>query len=94
MNKIEKHGFLRIHYILSEKEREELIIINKQKELIIKLYLLYEYKINNRNICFNLNKFINDNNFIINKEQYLVSNDMLEKIKERIIDVSKDISFQ
>ena len=93
LNKIEKNGFLQIHYILSEKEKKELVIINKQKELIVKLYLLYMFKLKNKDINFNLEKFLNNNNFIINKEQYLIGNDLLEKIKQKIIDISKDISL-
>ena len=94
LNKIEKKGFLQIHYILSEKEKEELVIINKQKELIIKLYLLYISNLNNKEFYTNLKNILNNDNFIIDKEQYLASNDILEYTKERIMDTSKGISIQ
>ena len=97
LNKIEKKGFLQIHYILSEKEKKEIIIMKKQKELIIKLYLLYVTNISNMNyksFYKNIKYYLNYNYLLMNKEQYLVSNEILEYTKERILEFSKDISGQ
>ena len=96
LNKIEKSEFLRIHYILSEKEKEELLIIQKQKELLLKLYFLYLLNLytNNNNYFLNLKNLceINFNDIIINKEQYSSSNDSIEFIKDKLLSTSKDIS--
>ena len=99
LNKIEKKEFLRIHYILSEKEKKELLLIQKQKELLIKLYLLYMSNINffkNIEDIFYLKNELNLNyeELIINKEPYLSFNDILEYVKEKIMDESKNISMQ
>lgn len=97
LNKIEKKGFLQIHYILSEKEKKEIIIMKKQKELIIKLYLLYATSISNMNyksFYKNLKNYLNYNYLLMNKEQYLTTNEILEYTKERILEFSRDISEQ